>query len=216
MVFWVGVGGLLFVPIFRFLTGLPPFMGILLILAILWCVTEVIFKQKKYQDIPSRNLPDVSALLHKIDLSTILFFLGILTTVAALSETGVLKALGNTLDTTFDGNPYMITGIIGVLSAIVDNVPLVASCMGMYDVAMIPDTMTAAGNVAVYGTDGTFWQLLAYSAGIGGSLLIIGSAAGVVVMGLQNISFGWYMKKFSWIVLVGYLAGIGVFAILQG
>ena len=216
VVFWVGVGGLLFVPIFRFLTGLPPFMGILLILAILWCVTEVIFKQKKYQDIPSRNLPDVSALLHKIDLSTILFFLGILTTVAALSETGVLKALGNTLDTTFDGNPYMITGIIGVLSAIVDNVPLVASCMGMYDVAMIPDTMTAAGNVAIYGTDGTFWQLLAYSAGIGGSLLIIGSAAGVVVMGLQNISFGWYMKKFSWIVLVGYLAGIGVFANLQG
>ena len=215
VVFWVGVGGLLFVPIFRFLTGLPPFMGILLILAILWCVTEVIFKQKKYQDIPSRSLPDVSALLHKIDLSTILFFLGILTTVAALSETGVLKALGNTLDTTFDGNPYMITGIIGVLSAIVDNVPLVASCMGMYDVAMIPDTMTAAGNVAVYGTDGTFWQLLAYSAGIGGSLLIIGSAAGVVVMGLQNISFGWYMKKFSWIVLVGYLAGIGVFALLS-
>lgn len=214
-VFWVGVGGLLFVPVFRFLTGLPPFMGILLILAILWCVTEVIFKQKKYQDIPPRNLPDVSALLHKIDLSTILFFLGILTTVAALSETGILKALGNTLDKTFDGNPYMITGIIGVLSAIVDNVPLVASCMGMYDVAIVQDTMTAASNVAIYGTDGTFWQLLAYSAGIGGSLLIIGSAAGVVVMGLQNISFGWYMKKFSWIVLIGYLAGIGVFALLS-
>ena len=213
-VFWVGVGGLLFVPVFRFLTGLPPFMGILLILALLWIVTEVIFKQKKYQDIPPRNLPDVSALLHKIDLSTILFFLGILTTVAALSETGVLKSLGNSLDRSFDGNPYMITGIIGVLSAIVDNVPLVASCMGMYDVATVQDTMTAASNVAVYGIDGTFWQLLAYSAGIGGSLLIIGSAAGVVVMGLQNISFGWYMKKFSWIVLVGYLAGIGVFALL--
>ena len=214
VVFLVGVGGLLFVPIFRFLTGLPPFMGILLILAILWCVTELIFKQKKYQDIPSSKLPDVSALLHKTDLSTILFFLGILTTVAALSETGVLKSLGDNLDKTFDGNPYMITGIIGILSAIVDNVPLVASCMGMYDVAMIPDTMTAAGNIAIYGTDGTFWQLLAYSAGIGGSLLIIGSAAGVVVMGLQNISFGWYLKKFSWIVLIGYLAGIGVFALM--
>lgn len=212
-VFWIGIGGLLFVPVFRFLTGLPPFMGILLILALLWIVTEYIFKQKKYQD--KADLPDVSSLLHKIDLSTILFFLGILTTVAALSETGVLKALGKTLDTTFDGNPYMITGIIGILSAIVDNVPLVASCMGMYDVTMLPDTMTAAGNVAVYGVDGTFWQLLAYSAGIGGSLLIIGSAAGVVVMGLQNISFGWYMKKFTWIVLAGYLAGIGVFALLS-
>ncbi len=211
-VFWIGVGGLLFVPAFRFLTGLPPFMGILLILALLWIVTEFIFKQKKYQDMA--NLPDVSSMLHRIDLSTILFFLGILTTVAALSETGVLKALGKTLDTTFDGNPYMITGIIGILSAIVDNVPLVASCMGMYDVTMLPDTMTAAGNVAVYGVDGTFWQLLAYSAGIGGSLLIIGSAAGVVVMGLQNISFGWYMKKFTWIVLAGYLAGIGAFALL--
>ena len=213
-VFWIGVGGLLSVPIFRFATGLPPFMGILLILALLWIVTEFIFKQKKYQDIAPENLPDVSSMLHRIDLSTILFFLGILTTVAALSETGVLKAFGQTLDKAFDGNPYMITGIIGIMSAIVDNVPLVASCMGMYDIAMVPDTMTAAGNVAVYGIDGTFWQLLAYSAGIGGSLLIIGSAAGVVVMGLQNISFGWYMKKFTWIVLTGYLAGIGVFALL--
>ena len=211
-VFWIGVGGLLSVPIFRFVTGLPPFMGILLVLALLWIVTEFIFKQKKYQDMA--NLPDVSSMLHRIDLSTILFFLGILTTVAALSETGTLKALGTALDNAFDGNPYMITGIIGILSAFVDNVPLVASCIGMYDVTLIPDTMTAAGNVAVYGVDGTFWQLLAYSAGIGGSLLIIGSAAGVVVMGLQNISFGWYMKKFTWIVLAGYLAGIGAFALL--
>ena len=212
-VFWIGVGGLLFVPIFRFATGLPPFMGILLILSMLWIVTEFIFKQKKYQDMA--NLPDVSSMLHRIDLSTILFFLGILTTVAALSETGTLKTLGSALDKVFDGNPYMITGIIGILSAFVDNVPLVASCMGMYDIAMVPDAMTAAGNVAVYGVDGTFWQLLAYSAGIGGSLLIIGSAAGVVVMGLQNISFGWYMKKFTWIVLAGYLAGIGAFALLS-
>ena len=210
-VFWIGVGGLLFVPIFRFLTGLPPFMGILLILAVLWIVTEYIFKQKKYQD--KANLPDVSSLLHKIDLSTILFFLGILTTVAALSETGVLKSLGNSIDQALGGNSYMITGIIGILSAIVDNVPRVASCMGMYDVATVQDTMAAASDVAVYGIDGTFWQLLAYSAGIGGSLLIIGSAAGVVVMGLQNISFGWYMKRFSWIVLIGYLAGIATFAL---
>ena len=198
VVFITGVGGLLFVPIFRFLTGLPPFMGILLILSLLWIVTEFIFKQKRYKDIPHDRLPDVSALLHKIDISTILFFLGILTAVSALSETGSLKRLGDFLDLTFDGNPYIVTMIIGFFSSVVDNVPLVASCMGMYD-------------VAVYCIDDTFWLLLAYCAGIGGSMLIIGSAAGVVVMGLQNISFGWYLKHFSWIACLGYLSGILAF-----
>ena len=207
-VFNVGVGGLLFVPVFRFLTGLPPFMGILLILALLWILTEMIFKQKKYQDIPHDHLPDVSALLHKIDLSTILFFLGILTTVAALSETGILKTLGTYLDNGFDGNPYFITSLIGLLSAVVDNVPLVASCMGMYDVAGSPDAVNGLQQMQVYGVDGTFWNLLAYCAGIGGSMLIIGSAAGVVVMGLQKISFGWYLKNFTWIAFLGYAAGI--------
>ena len=201
-VFCIGVGGLLFVPVFRFLTGLPPFMGIMLILAILWVVTEFIFKQRKYKDIPATELPDVSALLHKIDLSTILFFLGILTTVSALSETGILKSAGTFLDRTSGGNPYIVTAAIGFLSAVVDNVPLVASCMGMYDV--IP----SGAGVELYGVDGKFWELLAYSGGIGGSMLIIGSAAGVVVMGLQNISFGWYLKNFSWLACLGYLAGI--------
>ena len=201
-VFCIGVGGLLFVPVFRFMTGLPPFMGILLILATLWIVTEFIFKQRKYKDIPASELPDVSALLHKIDLSTILFFLGILTTVSALSETGILKAAGAFLDRTSGGNPYIVTAAIGFLSAVVDNVPLVASCMGMYDI--IP----SGAGVELYGVDGKFWELLAYSGGIGGSMLIIGSAAGVVVMGLQNISFGWYLKHFSWIACIGYLAGI--------
>lgn len=201
-VFCVGVGGLLFVPIFRFLTGLPPFMGIMLILAVLWIVTEFIFKRRRYKDIPAAELPDVSALLHKIDLSTILFFLGILTTVSALSETGALKAAGVFLDRTSGSNPYIVTAAIGFLSAVVDNVPLVASCMGMYDV--IP----AGIGADIYGVDGTFWELLAYSGGIGGSMLIIGSAAGVVVMGLQKISFGWYLKHFSWIACLGYLAGI--------
>ena len=210
-VFIVGVGGLLFVPVFRFLTGLPPFMGILLILALLWILTELIFKQKKYQDIPHEHLPDVSALLHKIDLSTILFFLGILTTVAALSETGTLKMLGTYLDKVFDGNPYFITSLIGIFSAVVDNVPLVASCMGMYDVAAFPDAVDGLKQMQVYGVDGTFWELLAYCAGIGGSLLIIGSAAGVVVMGLQKISFGWYLKNFTWMALLGYAAGILVY-----
>ena len=202
MIFCIGVGGLLFVPVFRFLTGLPPFMGILLILAILWIVTEFIFKQRKYKDIPSSELPDVSALLHKIDLSTILFFLGILTTVAALSESGILKSAGTLLDKASGGNPYIVTIAIGFLSAVVDNVPLVAGCMGMYDV--IP----SGAGFGLYGIDGTFWELLAYSGGTGGSMLIIGSAAGVVVMGLQQISFGWYFKHFSWIACLGFLAGI--------
>ena len=197
-VFAVGVGGLLFVPVFRFLTGLPPFMGILMVLSILWIVTEFIFRQSKYKDIPQSCLPDVSALLHKIDISTILFFLGILTAVSALSETGALKQLGDLLDVTFDGNPYIVTTIIGFFSAVVDNVPLVASCMGMYD-------------LSTYAMDNSFWFLLAYCAGIGGSMLIIGSAAGVVVMGLQRISFGWYLRHFSWIACLGYLAGILAF-----
>lgn len=201
-VFVTGVGGLLFVPVFRFLTGLPPFMGIILILAILWIVTEFIFQQRRYRDIPAEELPDVSALLHKIDLSTILFFLGILITVSALSEIGILKSAGVFLNRISDGNPYIITGSIGFLSAVVDNVPLVASCMGMYDV------VTSGAGAELYGIDGTFWELLAYSGGIGGSMLIIGSAAGVVVMGLQKISFGWYLKHFSWLACLGYLAGI--------
>ena len=208
-VFCIGVGGLLFVPIFRFITGLPPFMGIMMILAVLWVVTEFIFKRRRYKDIPATELPDVSALLHKIDLSTILFFLGILTTVSALSETGALKAAGVFLDRTSGSNPYIVTAAIGFLSAIVDNVPLVASCMGMYDV--IP----AGIGAETYGVDGTFWELLAYSGGIGGSMLIIGSAAGVVVMGLQKISFGWYLKHFSWIACLGYLAGILAYWILD-
>ena len=196
-VFIIGVGGLLSVPVFRFVTGLPPYMGILLILAILWIVTE------------SAEFTGVSALLQKIDLNTILFFLGILTTIAALSETGALKSLGQFLDSKFDSNPYIITALIGVLSAVVDNVPLVASCMGMYDISADASTM------AIYGTDGTFWEMLAYCAGVGGSMLIIGSAAGVVVMGLQNISFGWYLKNLSWIAAIGYLSGIAIY-ILQG
>ena len=183
-VFLIGVGGLLLVPVFRFVTGLPPFMGIMLILAVLWIVT------------------DISLLIRKIDLSTILFFLGILSTVAVLSEIGVLKAAGNFLERVSEGNPYIVTTAIGFLSAIVDNVPLVAGCMGMYDV------IASGAGAELYGIDGTFWELLAYAGGIGGSILIIGSAAGVVVMGLQDIPFGWYLRRFSWIACIGFLAGI--------
>ena len=196
-IFWLGVGGLCFVPIFKTLTHLPPFMGILLVLGVLWTVTEVFHRQLE-QNEDDTMAKRVSDLLSKIDLSTIMFFLGILMAVAVLQEIGALTLLGEGLNETFSGNYYVINGIIGILSSIVDNVPLVAGCMGMYPVA-------AEGAMAV---DGIFWQLLAYCAGVGGSMLIIGSAAGVVVMGLEKITFGWYMKKITWIVFVGYMAGI--------
>ena len=195
IIFWLGVGGLCFVPIFKTLTHLPPFMGILLVLGVLWTVTEIFHYNTAEDDTMAKRVSD---LLSKIDLSTIMFFLGILMAVAVLQEVGVLTMMGGVLDSTFEGNHYLVTGIIGVLSSIVDNVPLVAGCMGMYPVA-------AAGDMAV---DGIFWQLLAYCAGVGGSMLIIGSAAGVVVMGLEKITFGWYMKKITWVAFVGYLAGI--------
>ena len=198
-VFCLGVGGLIFVPIFRFLTGLPPFMGILLVLGLLWTTTEIFYRSKGH--IEETTQQRVTQLLTRIDMSTILFFLGILMAVATLQETGVLTSFGRSLDTLSGGNHYLVTGIIGVVSSIVDNVPLVAGCMGMYDVA-------ATGDFAV---DGIFWQLLAYCAGVGGSMLIIGSAAGVVVMGLEKITFGWYLRHFSWIAFVGYLAGMGAY-----
>jgi Na+/H+ antiporter NhaD/arsenite permease-like protein len=194
-IFWLGVGGLVFVPIFKTITHLPPFMGILLVLGILWVTTEIFHHDTDENDTMAKRVSDI---MSKIDLSTIMFFLGILMAVAVLSEVGVLTAMGQGLNEIFQGNHYLVTGIIGVLSSIVDNVPLVAGCMGMYPVE-------AAGDMAV---DGVFWQLLAYCAGVGGSMLIIGSAAGVVVMGLEKITFGWYMKKVSWIVFVGYLCGI--------
>ena len=195
VIFWLGVGGLCFVPVFKTLTHLPPFMGILLVLGVLWTVTEIFHYTTAEDDTMAKRVSD---LLSKIDLSTIMFFLGILMAVAVLQEVGVLTSLGESLNETFAGNYYLINGIIGVLSSIVDNVPLVAGCMGMYPVQ-------AAGDMAV---DGIFWQLLAYCAGVGGSMLIIGSAAGVVVMGLEKITFGWYMKRITWIAFVGYLAGI--------
>ena len=198
VVFFVGVGGLIFVPVFKGITHLPPFVGILLVLGVLWTVTEVFYRRLHRSNDQGGTKKRVASLLHNIDMSTILFFLGILMAVACLEEVGVLTALGQGLNVAFDGNHYAVTGIIGVLSSIIDNVPLVAGCMGMYPIA-------ATGDMAV---DGIFWQLLAYCAGVGGSLLIIGSAAGVVVMGLEKITFGWYMKHVSWIALVGYLAGI--------
>ena len=197
-VFVLGVGGLMFVPVFKALTGLPPFVGILLVLGVLWTATELFYRNLQRSTDAEGTQKRVTKLLKRVDMSTILFFLGILMAVSCLAEVGALQSLGEGLNVVFDGNHYMVTGIIGVLSSIVDNVPLVAGCMGMYPVA-------PTGDMAV---DGVFWQLLAYCAGVGGSMLIIGSAAGVVVMGLEKITFGWYMKHISWIAFVGYIAGI--------
>ena len=199
IIFFLGVGGLMFVPIFRYLTDLPPYMGILLVLGVLWTATEI-FHRRMHLGEDSMSAR-VIALLRKIDMGTILFFLGILMAVGCLAQIGVLTAMGRGLESVSGGNHYLVTGIIGVLSSIVDNVPLVAGCMGMYPIA-------PTGDMAV---DGIFWQLLAYCAGVGGSMLIIGSAAGVVVMGLEKITFGWYMKRITWVAFVGYLAGILVY-----
>lgn len=198
VIFFLGVGGLIFVPIFKSITHLPPFVGILLVLGVLWTVSEIFYRHLGHAEEKGAMQKRVTNMLSRIDMSTILFFLGILMAVACLETIGVLVQLGQGLNTVFEGNHFLVTGIIGVLSSIVDNVPLVAGCMGMYP-------MTAVGDFA---QDGIFWQLLAYCAGVGGSMLIIGSAAGVVVMGLEKITFGWYMKHISWIAFVGYLAGI--------
>ena len=200
-IFFLGVGGLIFVPIFKSITHLPPFIGILLVLGVLWTVTEIFYGNLKEKEEKGAMQKRVTNMLSRIDMATILFFLGILMAVACLETIGVLTSLGKGLDVAFEGNHYLVTGIIGVLSSIVDNVPLVAGCMGMYPVQ-------ALGDMAI---DGIFWQLLAYCAGVGGSMLIIGSAAGVVVMGLEKITFGWYMKNITWIAFVGYLAGILVY-----
>lgn len=202
-VFIVGVGGLCCVPLFHSLTGLPPFVGILLVLGILWVLTDLIHLFVK------RSSASITSILGKIDMSTILFFLGILMSVGVLSEVGVLSNLGTWLSEHVKSN-YLQTGIIGILSSVVDNVPLVAACMKMYpiaDASIVAADPTLAGMVL----DGTFWQLLAYCAGVGGSLLIIGSAAGVVAMGIMHIDFGWYLKNISWIALIGYVAGIIVY-----
>ena len=195
----------MFVPVFKGITGLPPFVGIMLVLSVLWIATELFYRNLSTSYETHGTKKRVVNLLHRIDMSTILFFLGILMAVASLEQTGVLTSIGKGLNVAFDGNHYAVTGIIGVLSSIVDNVPLVAGCMGMYPVA-------PTGDMAV---DGIFWQLLAYCAGVGGSMLIIGSAAGVVVMGLEKITFGWYMKHVSWIAALGYLGGIFCYWIMR-
>ena len=210
-IFIIGVGGLTLVPLFRTVTGLPPFAGIMALLSILWIVTEIMIRRNQ-RLLALDTKVRVSGILRKIDMSTILFFLGILFAVGALGQTGTLSQLGEQLSSTFHGDIYAVNGIIGILSAVVDNVPLVASAMGMYDIA--PATTTGA--LQNFVQDGNFWSLLAYCAGTGGSILIIGSAAGVVIMGMEHISFGWYFRHVSWLALTGYLSGMIAFALQSG
>ncbi|MFV0522253.1 MAG: sodium:proton antiporter NhaD [Mangrovibacterium sp.] len=199
----LGVAGLLSVPVFKTVTHLPPYMGMLLALGVIWLISEILHR-KKPQEI--REQLSVHAILRKIDVPTILFFLGILSAVAALQSAGHLNLMADWLDKKL-GNIYLIDLAIGVLSSIIDNVPLVAGAIGMYPIA---DAGTI-GHAAAFIQDGAFWEFLAYTAGTGGSLLIIGSAAGVAAMGIEKIDFMWYLKKISWLALLGYLAGAAVY-----
>ncbi len=205
--FFLGIGGLLFVPIFKNVTHLPPFMGIILSLGIVWLVTEIMHSKKE------EEVKDTLSALHalrKIDMPSVLFFLGILLAVSALQEVGHLQTLATTLKETLN-NPYAINMSIGGLSAIVDNVPLVAASMNMYDISPAVTNDSWSNHFV---QDGVFWHFLAYCAGTGGSMLIIGSAAGVAVMGIQKIDFMWYLKNISLWALIGYISG-GIVYIIQ-
>lgn len=193
-VFLLGLGVLFFVPVFKTLTHLPPFMGMLLGLGVLWIVTEMIHSGK---DEVEKGRYSVSHALRKIDSPSILFFLGILVAVASLQSAGLLAGLAGWLDRTV-GNVTVITILIGFLSAIVDNVPLVAAAQGMYPLSQYP-------------TDHYFWEFLAYCTGTGGSALIIGSAAGVAAMGMERIDFFWYLRRITLLAVIGYLAGAAVY-----
>ncbi len=197
LIFFSGISALLFVPIFKTITHLPPFMGMLLGLGFLWILTELVHRNKNEEE--KQKLSVIRA-LERMDVPSVLFFLGILLAVGVLQHTGQLTQLAKALTSTFDSEKIILT-IIGIFSAIIDNVPIAAATMAMYPL----DT---------YPMDHSFWQLLAFCAGTGGSLLIIGSAAGVAAMGIEKITFGWYLKNISWLALIGYLAGIATF-ILQ-
>ncbi len=191
-IFFLGIGSLIFVPVFRAATNLPPFMGILLGLGIMWVLTDLIHQKRDHLKVPS--------ILTRIDFSSILFFLGILLAVAALETAGILESLALRMDHYFNNKDIIVT-VLGLLSAIIDNVPLTAAAIGMYPLSSIP-------------TDSKLWEMISYSVGTGGSLLIIGSAAGVVVMGMEKINFVWYLRKISFPALIGYFMGILSFLII--
>lgn len=191
LIFYSGIGALIFVPIFKALTGLPPFMGMILSLGALWMITDIL--HSPYESREHLRLPHI---LTRIDTSGVLFFLGILLCISALDVAEILNALAHFLDRTI-GNLSLIATLIGLISAVIDNVPLVAAGMGMYDLGTYPP-------------DSYLWQMLAFCAGTGGSILIIGSAAGVAFMGLEKVNFIWYLRKVSFVALLSYLAGVAV------
>ena len=196
LIFYVGIGSLLFVPLFKTLTNLPPYMGMFLSLGIIWTLTELIHNKKHVNE---KGILSVSHALRKIDTPSILFFFGILLSISSLEVVGVLPQMASALNSSI-GNINLVAICIGLLSAVFDNVPLVAALQSMYSLNDYPQ-------------DHYFWELLAFTAGTGGSCLIIGSAAGVAVMGIEKIDFFWYLKKISWIALIGFMAGVATFLI---
>ncbi|HZH96146.1 MAG TPA: sodium:proton antiporter NhaD [Flavisolibacter sp.] len=193
-VFFLGVAILIFVPVFKTITHLPPFMAILFGLGVMWIITELVHNQR---GTPDKDNLSVASALRKVDTPSILFFLGILISISALQATGQLSQLAQWLTNTIKNETVIITSI-GLFSSIVDNVPLVAASQGMYSLDQYP-------------TDAFFWQFLAYATGTGGSALIIGSAAGVAAMGMEKITFFWYLKRISWLALIGYFSGALLF-----
>lgn len=192
----VGISALVFVPIFKSLTGLPPYVGMMLGLGFVWLVSEYIHPEEDFDE-ERKHLYSAHTALSRIEMSSILFFLGILMAVASLESLGTLNTLAQFLNDTIP-NQDLVVLLLGVFSAIIDNVPLVAASMGMYDFVM----------------DDKMWHFIAYSAGTGGSMLIIGSAAGVAAMGMERIDFIWYLKNIAWLAFIGFLAGAGVFLLL--
>lgn len=215
LMLYLGLGMIVFVPIFKTLTHLPPYLGMMLSLSIVALVAELISaRQFSMTSVEERveadnhhSSPTFGA-LSKIEMPSILFFLGILMTVAALESLGMIFTFGQDVQSSMDNNLFVM--LIGAGSAVIDNVPLVAASMGMFDMNQMND----AGEL-IYSTDSRIWHFIAYAAGTGGSMLIIGSAAGVVAMGMEKISFFWYLKNIAWLALIGYLAGAGVFLLLE-
>jgi len=208
-ILFLGLACLINVPIFKSITHLPPYVGMLFGLGVIWLVTEVMHRNREEE---AKRKLYIFHIIKKVDTPTIFFFLGILLAVASLQSAGQLAVLSGWLDEKL-GSIYSINLAIGALSSIVDNVPLVAGAMGMYPIAS-PEMLELAANpeyLSNFVQDGLFWEFLAYCAGTGGSMLIIGSAAGVAAMGLERIDFIWYMKKISWLAIIGYLAGAGAY-----
>ncbi|ADI37588.1 putative Na+/H+ antiporter, NhaD family [Waddlia chondrophila 2032/99] len=195
-IFILGISLLVLVPVLKAVAHIPPYMGMLFSLGILWVFTDLLHLPKK-----KRGHLKITAIMNKIDLSSALFFIGILLSIGSLEASGILEALTETLQHYITSEP-LIAGTIGIASSVIDNVPIVAGCMNMY-------------KMSIYPTDCAFWQMIAYCSGVGGSILIIGSAAGVAFMGMEKVDFLWYTKKVSLIALISYLSGLGTFLLLS-